>query len=81
MHTRAKAQRKPLETWQRFAPLRKSSPGRRSIMSEEELQLLITLDDPVDAPEEDIFNHLQAENTFEYWLSLHSHPLEESGDY
>lgn len=50
-------------------------------MSEEELQLLITLDDPVDAPEEDIFNHLQAENTFEYWLSLHSHPLEESGDY
>ena len=31
-------------------------------MSEEELQLLITLDDPVDAPEEDIFNHFKATN-------------------
>ena len=31
-------------------------------MSEEELRLLITLDDPVEAPEEDIFNHLQAKN-------------------
>jgi hypothetical protein len=30
-------------------------------MSEEDLELLITLDDPVDAPEEDIFNHLPAE--------------------
>jgi hypothetical protein len=37
-------------------------------MSEEELQLLITLDDPVDAPQGDTFNHLQA-NNFEYWLS------------
>jgi hypothetical protein len=37
-------------------------------MSEEELQLLITLDDPGDAPEEDTFNHLQAKNTLEYWL-------------
>ena len=36
-------------------------------MSEEELQLLVTLDDPVDAPEEDTFNHLQA-NNLEYWL-------------
>ena len=35
-------------------------------MSEEEL-LLITLDDPGDAPEVDIFNHLQA-NNFDYWL-------------
>lgn len=26
-------------------------------MSDEELQLLITLDDPVDAPEEDTFHH------------------------
>ena len=26
-------------------------------MSEEDLQLLITLDDPVDLPEEDTFNH------------------------
>lgn len=31
-------------------------------MSEEGLQLLITLDDPVDAPEEDIFNHFKATN-------------------
>ena len=37
-------------------------------MSEEELELLITLDDPVDAPEEDIFHHLQAKNNLEYWL-------------
>ena len=29
-------------------------------MSEEELQLFITLDDPVDLPEEDIFNHSKA---------------------
>jgi hypothetical protein len=31
-------------------------------LSEEDLQLLITLDDPWDAQEEDTFNHLQAEN-------------------
>ena len=37
-------------------------------MSEEELQLLITLDDPEYGPEEDTFNHLQAKNTLEYWL-------------
>jgi hypothetical protein len=37
-------------------------------MSEEDLDLLITLDDPEGAPEEDTFNHLPAENTLEYWL-------------
>ena len=37
-------------------------------MSEEDLRLLITLDDPVDAPEEDMFNHLQVKNTLDYWL-------------
>lgn len=37
-------------------------------MSEEDLELLVTLDDPVDAPEEDTFNHLQAKNSFAYWL-------------
>jgi hypothetical protein len=37
-------------------------------MSEVDLELLITLDDPEGAPEEDIFNHLPAENTLEYWL-------------
>ena len=37
-------------------------------LSEEDLQLLITLDDPGDAKEEDTFNHLQAENTVAYWL-------------
>ena len=36
-------------------------------MSEDDLQLLITLDDPGGAPEDDIFNH-QAKNTLEYWL-------------
>ena len=30
-------------------------------MSEEDLELLITLDDPVEAPEEDTFNHLHPE--------------------
>ena len=36
-------------------------------MSEEDLELLITLDDPEGAPEEDIFNHVQA-NNLNYWL-------------
>jgi|GEM_PF-1400593 len=35
-------------------------------MSEEDLELLITLDDPEGAPEEDIFNHLPTENALEY---------------
>lgn len=30
-------------------------------MSEEDLELLITLDDPVEAPEEDTFDHLHPE--------------------
>lgn len=30
-------------------------------MSEEDLELLIALDDPVEAPEEDIFDHHQAD--------------------
>lgn len=37
-------------------------------MSEEDLELLVTLDDPGDAPEEDILTHLQARNNLEYWL-------------
>jgi len=37
-------------------------------MSEADLELLITLDDPEGAPEEDTFKHLPAENTLEYWL-------------
>ncbi len=37
-------------------------------MSEEELQLLITMDDPGEGLEEDTFNHLQAKNMLEYWL-------------
>jgi hypothetical protein len=36
-------------------------------MSEEDLQLLITLDDPGVFQEEDTFNHIQAENTVAYW--------------
>ena len=37
-------------------------------MSEEDLELLITLDDPEGAPEEDTFHYHPAENTVEYWL-------------
>ena len=37
-------------------------------MSEEDLELLITLDDPDGAPEKDTFNHLPAQDTLEYWL-------------
>lgn len=37
-------------------------------MSEEYLELLITLDDPDGAPEEDAFNHFPAENILEYNL-------------
>ena len=33
-------------------------------MREEELQLLITMDDPGELPEEDVFTHLHAKNTF-----------------
>ena len=36
-------------------------------MSEDDLQLLITLDDPGYAPEEDAFSHLQAHN-LGYWF-------------
>ena len=36
-------------------------------MSENDLELLITLDDPEGAPEEDTFHHLQTSN-FVYWL-------------
>ncbi|HKR22077.1 MAG TPA: hypothetical protein VJS17_05740 [Pyrinomonadaceae bacterium] len=36
-------------------------------MSDDDLQLLITLDDPGYAPEEDTFSHLQAHN-LGYWL-------------
>ena len=37
-------------------------------MSEDDLQLLITLDDPVEAPEEDNFNHLQAKDSVDHCL-------------
>lgn len=36
-------------------------------MNEHDLELLITLDDPEGAPEEDTFHHLQTSN-FVYWL-------------
>ena len=38
-------------------------------MNDDDLELLITLDDPGDGPEEDIFDHLQSKNNLEYWLS------------
>jgi hypothetical protein len=37
-------------------------------MREEDLELLVTLDDPEEAPDEDTFNHPPTENTLEYWL-------------
>jgi len=37
-------------------------------MREEELQLLITLDNPGNPPEEDTFNHLQV-NNLGYWFA------------
>ena len=37
-------------------------------MSEEDLQLLITLDDPVETSEEDTFNHLHAKDCVDSWL-------------
>ena len=43
-------------------------------MSEEDLELLITLDDPEGAPEEDTFHHLPAENNVEY-RSLAARPM------
>jgi len=47
-------------------------------MSEEDLELLITLDDPEGAPEEDIFNHTSAENTLEDSQSHLSNPTSDS---
>ena len=43
-------------------------------MSEEDLELLITLDDPEGAPEEDTFHHLPTENNVEY-RSLAAQPM------
>ncbi len=36
-------------------------------MSEADLELLITLDDPEDPEKEDTFHHLEAENTVAHW--------------
>ncbi|HEU4386277.1 MAG TPA: ester cyclase [Blastocatellia bacterium] len=36
-------------------------------MREEDLELLITLDNPEDGQEEDTFNHLQADSTVAFW--------------
>ena len=44
-------------------------------MSEEDLELLITLDDPVEAAEEDTFDHLDAEKA----RGRHDQREEESG--
>lgn len=37
-------------------------------MSDEDLELLITLDDPEGAPEVDTFHSRPAENNVEFWL-------------
>jgi hypothetical protein len=47
-------------------------------MSEEELQLLITMDDPEFGPEEDTFHHQQASNTPEYPHDQHCQSDERS---
>jgi hypothetical protein len=47
-------------------------------MTEEELQLQITMDDPEFGPEEDTFNHQQARNTLEYWHGQQCQPDERS---
>jgi len=39
-------------------------------MSEEDLELLITLDDPEGAPDKDTFHHPPAENDVEYGAAL-----------
>lgn len=38
-------------------------------MSEEDLEVLITLDDPEGEPEEDTFNHPPTEDSLEYWVN------------
>lgn len=56
-------------------------------MSEEDLELLITLDDPEGAPEENTLNHLPAEDTLDpdvclnhlAFVSLLIRRLEDSG--
>ena len=47
-------------------------------MGDEDLELLITLDDPEGAPEEDTFNHQQTMNTLEHTLGQHCQPDERS---
>jgi hypothetical protein len=47
-------------------------------MSEDELEVLITLDDPEFGPEEDTFNHQQTMNTLEHTLGQHCQPDERS---
>ena len=37
------------------------------LMSEEDLEVLITLDDPEDPEKEDTFHHSQADNTVAHW--------------
>ena len=47
-------------------------------MTEEELQLLVTMDDPEFGPEEDTFNHQQATNTLKYRNVQQCQPDEQS---
>ena len=54
------------------------SASGRIHMSEEDLELLITIDDPGDLQEEDTFNHLPDENTLDFWLGQ---PLPAQGQH
>ncbi len=49
-------------------------------MSEEDLQLLITLDNPVDVPEDDTFSHVHL-NNLEYWLGRRFPAASENDPY
>ncbi|HKY43998.1 MAG TPA: hypothetical protein VJM50_13015 [Pyrinomonadaceae bacterium] len=44
-------------------------------MSDEELELLITLDDPVEAPEEDFFHHPETTN-----IEVHTMTPQKNGE-
>lgn len=48
-------------------------------MSEEDLEVLITLDDP-EGTEEDTFNHPPTENSLEYWLDQPSRKLDQANE-
>lgn len=49
-------------------------------MSDEDLELLITLDYPWYAPDEDTFHHSQLESAVTYWPGQSSTPMSRHGE-